>query len=45
MKTLFRLIMALTAFMTALATFLYFADNMAKEKKYIVMNDKTNEIY
>ena len=45
MKTLFRLVMTIVAFFTAIATFAYFADNMRKEKKYIVMNDTTDEIY
>lgn len=45
MKTIFRLFMTVIGLLTAIATFSYFAENMAKEKKYIVMNDTTNEIY
>ncbi len=45
MKTLVKLIMTVVACITALATFAYFVDSYAKEKRYIVLNDETNEIY
>lgn len=45
MKAVIRLFMAAVTFFAAVATFNYLADNMPKEKKYIVINSDTNEIY
>ncbi len=45
MKALLKLAMTFVACLSALATFAYFVERYTKEKKYIVMNDETNEIY
>ncbi len=44
MKAFIRLILTTIACLAALATFAVCVDKMTKEKKYIVMNDVTNEI-